>query len=556
MGGTAKREVSCRTLESIQLNDLSWLKHTMNFASSLEKNHHWRLVGLILVFGIVLFPTIWLIVATSSANPTTSILEISRGPFLIAFQRSLVQGFWILCCTLVLSWPMGVVLGLNKFPLRRLTFAMLVVPLFMPTFLWAIGISMSRASYPYRLQKWFDGLPGSVLALSTLTVPFVILATVLAVKRLQRSQRDSIRLAGGSWALYRTAGRFAFPASFSASLLGAFFTMADQGVAQIMGYHGASSEILIAFAARHDVPLAAMKSVILCVFLLPFILPISWFSARRMESEFVGRGLLYEEREKNKFSHWVFGMLLLAVPIALFFMPISGLVRPLKSGVLTEPMKYTLNALRQSGPVTLFYSLMAGFVATFLGLALALCAGRFRMSRSAVLCFSFFFLSTAPAVHSLGLVLLASNCPPSLDFLVRSGWTVGIGLGLRFVPIATLLCLWPLANMSRSLNFAAAVHGVPGRLYLLKILAPCLAPTLVTSILVVGLLSAADSSTTLLLQPPGETTFAGRIFAIMDNSSERLVASFCLVYLIVGTVLVFAFLWLHAFQRKRAILAA
>jgi len=91
----------------------------------------------------------------------------------------------------------------------------------------------------------------SAKGLSTLAVPFVILATVLAVKTLHRSQRDSVRPAGGRWALYRTAARFAFPASFSASLFGAFFAMGDQGVAQIMGYHGASSEILIAFAARH-----------------------------------------------------------------------------------------------------------------------------------------------------------------------------------------------------------------------------------------------------------------------------------------------------------------
>jgi ABC-type Fe3+ transport system permease subunit len=94
------------------------------------------------------------------------------------------------------------------------------------------------------------------------------------------------------------------------------------------------------------------------------------------------------------------------------------------------------------------------------------------------------------------------------------------------------------------------VHGIPLRLYLLRVVIPAVRPTLFISFLLVGLLAAADVCSTLLLQPPGETTFGGRIFAVMDNASVRLVACLCLVYLFGGFLAVAACFGLGALRNR------
>ena len=61
-----------------------------------------------------------------------------------------------------------------------------------------------------------------------------------------------------------------------------------------------------------------------------------------------------------------------------------------------------------------------------------------------------------------------------------------------------------------------------------------MSPGLGLSVLLVGLLATADVGTVLLLQPPGETSFPLAIFTIMANAPESLVASLCLLYVLVA----------------------
>jgi ABC-type spermidine/putrescine transport system permease subunit II len=73
-------------------------------------------------------------------------------------------------------------------------------------------------------------------------------------------------------------------------------------------------------------------------------------------------------------------------------------------------------------------------------------------------------------------------------------------------------------------------------------------PALVASVIIAALLAAADVPSTMFLAPPGSVTFPGRLFAVMDNASERLVASLCLTYLVAGLI---AAVTLYVFNRRR-----
>ena len=65
------------------------------------------------------------------------------------------------------------------------------------------------------------------------------------------------------------------------------------------------------------------------------------------------------------------------------------------------------------------------------------------------------------------------------------------------------------------------------------------------AVLLVALLATADIGTVLLLHPPGEASLPLAIFTIMANAPESLVASLCLVYILIATGLL-ASVWAMA----------
>jgi iron(III) transport system permease protein len=436
--------------------------------------------------------------------------------------------------------------GLAATRLSRAMQLVLASLLFMPTFLWAIGLANFRALLAYRWQGWLDGLSGSVVTMSIFALPLVALATARTVETLGTAPLESTRFAGVKQTWWLTA-RYSFPVAVAAALFAALIAIADPGASQIMGYHGAASEILIAFSARHEVGLAVIKSLGFAASVAPIVGLGAWICTRGLEPELSGADL-----RRGSFHPWpehrvLYGIVLVAVPAALLALPGMGLLKPLAGGMAASSLRLALIVLAESSRITVWYALTAGVIAGGLGFWLAALAGRSGPHRRIVLIFSFLFLALTPAALALGLVLLSTNAPAYFDFFARSGWMVGLGLGLRFAPLGAILALVTLARIPPSLHEAATVHALSRLTYYRRVVVPLLFPTLVTTVGVIGLLSLADVSTTMLLMPPGESTYASRIFSVIDSASARLVAALCLVYF---GVAVLAILIMAALQRS------
>src|SRR5439155_5021606 len=95
----------------------------------------------------------------------------------------------------------------------------------------------------------------------------------------------------------------------------------------------------------------------------------------------------------------------------------------------------------------------------------------------------------------------------------------------RLTPLVAvaLFCAW--VRLPTAGHEAASIHGVRPLRYFITVIFPSIAPTLWSSLIVAGLLALADVGSTMLLQPPGGASYPSHLFAVMDNSSEMLVAS-------------------------------
>jgi ABC-type Fe3+ transport system permease subunit len=468
-------------------------------------------------------------------------MQVFDGPYLGAVRRSLVLMSYVLGLALALGLPLGVLAGTCQFPWKTASFTCLAVPLFTPTFLWAVGISSLRPFFSYRNQQWFDGLPGSVMTCVMQVVPLVVFTAVAAVRTLTASQMDSVRIASGTWGQLRLASRYAFAPSLGAAVLGVLMTLTDPGTGQIMGDHGLASEILIAFAAKHDPALAARKAIGMVLVLSPLIGWLSWTLASWAERQVLGRDLRRADAIRFGAMRWVLTAGFLFCAAGLSFPALVGLARPLQLQA-TQHLTGAWNVLRESSGVTVLYGLGAGCVSACLGLAAGWAAAPVPRLRRAVLTVSFVLATLPAALTALGILVISAGLPASFDPVTRSGLMVGITQGIRFAPLAAVLCLLAACRLPQAQRDAGTLHGVVMSHWMFRVALPHMATILIVCVLLAASLSLAEVSTTLLLQPPGQaSSFPARIFSVLDNVSERALAALCVVYVLAGAILLSLF---------------
>lgn len=464
-------------------------------------------------------------------------MEGLNAPFWGALIRSMKQGGLTLAIALMIGWPLGTLLGLAKVPGWRLLLCGFAVPVLTPTFLWAIGVSSLQGFFAYKWRIWFDGLPGAVWASTAQALPCVVLGATLGTVTIPASVRDATLLALGHRGLFRHACIYSLPIATGAGLFAVTIGLADPGVSQIMGYHGIASEILIAVGAQFNFSMACSKAFTFSGLLTLVAAPLLWSMSNKWAMEFAGKNSTSASLVRLGWGAGVASaglwlmMLLVSVP------PLIGLIRPLIGSDLEEPIRYFVGALRQAGPTTAVVAVFTAIIATAAGMFLGVMGrGCFRTTRS-LLFGALLFLALPISLYALGFSRIVTMLPPFFDPLTRgSTASLSLCLGMKFLPVSMLLFLHAHNQRSVSQDYAASLHGISRSRYLLKVWIPQMSPTFLTSLILVALLTVTEVAGTLTLQPAGEATMATRLFAVLDNASERSLALWSLGLMIFATV--------------------
>ncbi len=424
--------------------------------------------------------------------------------FVSALGRSLLLAATVAGVSLAAGWPLGVRVGLTRFPLRRALLMVLALPLLLPSFLVAIGLSM--------LTPHFDGALATLGSFACLGVPLVAFASLAATMAITRSQADAARLAGGDRLLFVLGRRATFPLAALAAVLAGVMTLSDPGPGQIFGWHGAAGELLVSFAARHDAALATRQAWAMAAISALLAWPLAW----RLAPE-IAAGLSARDVARPALSHapgvvwWLAGV---ASLVAL--MPVAGLLRPLLARAW--PITRAWGEVERTAADTVLYAGLAAAIAVGVAFALAAAAGRTAWRRRALVACALALLALPPALLALWLIPWSSPA------------AVGAALALRGLPIALLLALRAVGSMPASWAEAAHVHGVSQARFTVRIAVPWCARWGLPAVALAAMLATAEIGTVLLLHPPGRGTLPLAIFTIMANAPEALVAMLCLFY--------------------------
>ena len=496
----------------------------------LERAGAWRWP---VIVAIVLLPIAAALPLLKEAFATAGpALNAINGAFGTALENSLETALVAALVALVIGLPTGLMLTLYEFAGRRVVMVVVSLPLLLPPFLLALGWAMLDGA---RLAGQLA--PAFVFALWSL--PLVVFAAYAAGTGLSASVIEATRLAGGERRVIQLAARHVFIPALAAAGLGAALTLADPGPGQVFRMSTVASEILTSFAALNDFGLAARQSVKVAAVIMLVAAPFAWFVAPRMAQALMARQTRRVRRQRLQGTANIAVMTTALSLIAVVFVPIAGLALPLQTGGIAWFSRALSEAARTAGD-TLIYAAGAGFIAVFLGTAVAVAVGRGEARSRFVIAACLSLLCLPPVLADLGVVRMAAVAPAWTDDILRSRFTLCLMLGLRLVPVATVFMLRSWASSAPSWTHAAAVHGVSLQRFLGRVMLPHLAAAASAAFLVCALLSIADTGTALLLYPPGAPSFPLAIFTVMANAPEAFVASLSLVYVGITAVLLFA----------------
>jgi ABC-type spermidine/putrescine transport system permease subunit II len=107
--------------------------------------------------------------------------------------------------------------------------ALLAIPLVVPSFLWAIGLSQFRIHIGLPSDSILSGFPGTVLAFLCSAVPLVTYMTLVSARRLSKSQIEAVRLFGGERLVFSATVRALLASATLAAALAGILTLADPG---------------------------------------------------------------------------------------------------------------------------------------------------------------------------------------------------------------------------------------------------------------------------------------------------------------------------------------
>ncbi len=495
----------------------------MKTCAILEQPGKWRspaAMGMLLFAALPAFIILAMACAGHGADPWTR-------SFIAAIRRSLLVAIWVAGISMALGFPAGMLTALYNFPLRRILLGLAAIPLFVPSFLWAIGLSMLRIQLGLPAESFLSGASGSVMAFAALNLPLVLYGSFAATRSLSRGQIDALRLSGDAWLLCAFVAKSVFPTAAIISLFGAILTLSDPGPGQILGFPGMAAEILTSFSSFYDFAMAAKQCAILSGIVFMLVFPLLKYLSPFLTAELFSRDVSAPPLFKSRGIAILETSLLLGLICTTIILPLAGFL-----GISFHefPLARAMKELHRTLFNTFFYPLSAGLLAAAMGLIICVSAGREKNLRRNILIGLCLLFTLPPSLSALGLIHTAAQAPAALDFLLRSRLTVCLALGLRFLPIAVLLGMRRFGASSPSWVHAGALHGVSWIRYFFHVLLPWLLPACGVSFLLTGLLSSAEVGTVLLLRPPGADSLPVSLFTVMANAPESLVAALCLLY--------------------------
>lgn len=492
-----------------------------------------------LVIGVA--PIAWMVGSIlTSAEPSDLLSLIMTARQWHLLGNTLILGSLVVFFTTLLGTSLGFLLAKTDIPLKDLLYPVLLVPLFFPPYLLAIAwfyllgkkgllASIIGLGFGDFSSSFLFSLSGTVFVLTLAYYPVAMILVHVFVRAIDSSSEEAARLFL-PWPKVLT--RIDLPLIFSGIFLGALFTfiltISELGVPLFLRYDVFTVQVFTQFAAFYDYRSAVLFSIPLLMVIVIMLL-VERYSLRDRFFVAVGRGVGRQAIVPLGRLRIPISALVLTFASLAVLLPISALLITARS-----PSSY-LEAIKGSGQSIANSLLDAGLGATMitiLGFFLAyLIEQSRRRRRNGVDSLLILLLALPGTVLGVGLVLLWNHA--ATTWIYRTLLVVLLGYVGRYTVLSARLLGIAFRQVPKGYEEAARLAQVRWGTEILHIHIPTVKNALLASWLVAFIFCLRDLDTTMTIYPAGSETLPVRIYTLMANSPEPVVAALSLILVLI-----------------------
>jgi iron(III) transport system permease protein len=516
-----------------------WDYEIAHFAVELARMWRWasnRTVVVATALGVFvtcsLLPVAYLLTTSLTSGHMSA-----RALWLDARQQGLLWNTALLGLgTAVVSTAVGAPLGvaLARVPLTAKTplRVALTMPLLLPPYILALAWTYLTGSRgllasvigPDVLSVWAYSLPAAVVVLSVALYPLSMLATEVAMRRIDgRLEEAALMVTTPGRVLRRIALPLAAPSILGASLVVFVLAISEFGVPGLLRVRVYTTEVFTAFAALYDFS----RAIVVAAPLLLLCLMVAVVAGA-----LAGERLLSTSRNSGSppaiLASWRWGAeagALTVVAMALG-LPMTVLVREaLGADSIAAVLQGSGPAIVNSLVLATIGATAVVSVAAWLGYARARAHGRVGQLADVLFVVAFAVPSTIVGVGLIGIW----NRPGPAGALYGTWVMFILGYLARFVPVAALAMASAVRYVPRSHEEAAAVSGAGWRRTMSRIVLPQVRLGLLAAWVIAFVLAFGELGVSVLVAPPGESTLPIRIYTIIANTPPSHVAALALL---------------------------
>ena len=429
--------------------------------------------------------------------------------------------------TATLATLMGAPLGLAlaRVPLRgkALLRVGLSAPVVLPPYVVALAWTYLAGTSEV-LSGWTYSLPAAIVVLSLVFYPLSMLATEVALRRVDGRLEDAAVVSAPPFlVLRRITLPLVAPGVLAAALVILVLSVSEFGVPGLLRIRVYTTEVFTAFAALYDfrrAMLLAVPLLLLCLIVATLAIALT---GERLVSTRRTAGTRPASIEGWQGPAEAVAIVVIATALGI---PVLVLVREaFGSESLAAALQGSGLAIANSLLLATLGATAVVGLAVWLGYARARARGRLGQLADVLFVVAFAVPSTIVGVGLIGLW----NRPGLPGVFYGTDVMFVLGYLARFVPVAALAIAATTRYVPVSHEEAAAVSGAGWLRTMTRIVLPQIRYGLLTAWVIAFVLAFGELGVSILIAPAGETTLPIRIYTLIANAPPSQVAALALL---------------------------
>jgi iron(III) transport system permease protein len=493
--------------------------------------------GAFVAFSVL--PLVYMLVQAATVGASSTALFLDARQRGLLYQTALLGTGTAIVATLI-GAPLGLALARVALPLKPALRIALAAPVVLPPYVvglaWVYlgGRTGVLASFVGRdvLSGWIYSLPAAIVVLSLVFYPLSMLATEVALRRIEpRLEEAALVVAPPGAVLRRITFPLAAPSVAAAALVIFVLAVSEFGVPALLRVRVFTTEVFTAFAALYDFSRATLLSLPLLI----LSIVVAALAAVLVGERFIATRRGVTGAAPIAFDGWkpIGVAVVLIIVGAALVLPALVLIR---EALGIPSLAAVIDGSREAIVNSLWLAALGATVVTLIAMWLGYARARIQRGFGLVADVIFVVLFAVPStIVGVGLIGLWNRSGPFGRIYGTDGMLLLAYLA-RFLPVAALALAAGFRQVPISHEEAAAAAGAGWWRTMLHVVLPQMKLALLATWIVVFILAFGELGASILVAPPGEATLPIRIYTIIANTPASHVAALALLQSIVVLV--------------------